>query len=136
MFQVLREEFRKTPISISLALMGLIMICVSSGMIWQRISTPETTNNTIKNYQNNGQWQATIVYPNKTLPLEITHFHYTLERKIFASDEEVANKKMLDLSKQCLWWNETTVPGAGPEYVIITCFREKDPMYHNQQGKE
>jgi hypothetical protein len=126
MFQRIKEELSKSPVALAIiAILTAIMLITTVGMTWQRIGTPERTDITNNHYANNSQWQATVVFPNRGIPLEIEHFNY--QKPFDGSSAYKADIMRKELSAQCLWWIPTST--TDDRILIISCFREKKPKY-------
>lgn len=125
MFKRFIDEATKAPISATFGLIGFILIVVSIGVSWQRLGTPEQTDVTNNHYTNNSQWQATVVFPNRGIPLEIEHFNYQIPNQGSVTFQADTMRK--ELSDRCLWWIPTTT--ATYRILIISCFKEKKPKY-------
>lgn len=110
------------------AFVGIFLLTVSSLVLttiaWEKLHAPMTTNVTNNEYKNQSQWQATVVFPNGGIPMDIEHFVYDPEPHV---GQFAATNKMNYLSNRCLWWLETSIPNYSPHSgeKIITCFKEK-----------
>jgi hypothetical protein len=108
-------------VAASLALSALVL----STIAWKKLHAPMTTNVTNNEYKNQSQWQATVVFPNGGVPVEIEHFVYIYSGSKSLGLQDTAKVKMDYLSGRCLWWLESGVPYYRTEASIITCFKEK-----------
>lgn len=121
MLNQLKEEWKRTPITIMIGIISLISVIGMIGLSWRRIGTPEEINTTNKSYTNNSQWQAMIMVPGKNLPFVVEHFAYhNPDTGDFVTR---LNKKINELHAQCIYWTESRTDRS--DYVIINCVKEK-----------
>jgi hypothetical protein len=82
-----------------------VIIVLLVATFWRRIGTPEHTENNITNKydQSHNQWQATMVFPDKTIPFEYTSFIYEDKGLPINTLEEVKEFK-LEMDKKCVVW--------------------------------
>ena len=123
-------EFRRgfVVLSCALAVIGIIAV---GWTLWYVTSTPKIMHVTNNEYKNQSQWQATVVFPNGGIPVEIEHFHHVEHKpSVWLGKSErmkqIATKRITELSARCLWWTSELIAEDGSErHSIITCFKEK-----------
>lgn len=124
------KAFRKTLV----ILVSVWAFLLTSGIcftLWYTLSGPKVTNVTNNEYKNLSQWQATVVFPNGGVPIEIEHFyhHQALPSGWMGRSErarEYALQRIAELSARCLWWQSEPVDFCTTATCsIITCFKEK-----------
>lgn len=117
------QNFRKSVV-ILISVWGFLLTAGICVILWYSLSGPKITNVTNNEYKNQSQWQATVVFPNGGIPIDIEHFVYDPQPHV---GQFAATNKMNYLSNRCLWWLETSIPNYSPHSgdKIITCFKEK-----------
>lgn len=121
MFNQLKEEWKRTPITIMIGILCLFSVIGMIGLSWRRLGTPEEINTTNKSYTNNSQWQAMIMVPGKDLPFTVEQFLYRAPE----GDDFVqrTNKKINELRGRCIFWTEAKTEKS--DYTIINCVKER-----------
>lgn len=124
------QNFRKSVV-ILISVWGFLLTAGICVILWYSLSGPKITNVTNNEYKNQSQWQATVVFPNGGIPIDIEHFHHVENKpSVWLSWSErmkqFANKRITGLSARCLWWTSEPIGEDGSErHSIITCFKEK-----------
>lgn len=107
---------------LSKLLLALQVICFLAfgWLVYKALNIPKNTTNNITNVQNNDQqqWQATLVFPNRQIPFEYETFVYSVRGKVTDFD-----KIKEELDSKCVLWN-SIYSWSNVDAAIIGCFKK------------